>query len=285
MDRHRHGLPAGNRGGVRRHLHRRHLFCKTAGKQFDHGGDVPRLPRHRRVQPGGVAAAVLPVLRLRHRHRWRGHLRGLLDFPLRRDRVGRDSRHHLDHRILHRHRLPPRAQHRGSLRHRPWHQCDQGAGGVDGSHGPACPCHHRRRAHHPQPGGALWPCRLGDDDAGAGGDGGGAGCLWAGDGQRRRHRRDVRHAEGNPPDDRRAGCRGQHHQGGDERLRHRIGRPRRAGAVRRLHAGHRLLRLQPASPPLLPGHRGAEFQPVGSLRRHRPVVRRADSLPVRRAWP
>ncbi len=53
--------------------------------------------------------------------------------------------------------------------------------------------------------------------------------------QRRRHRRNVGHAQGSARRHRSAGRRGQHHQGSDQGLRHRFRRPRRAGAVRRLH--------------------------------------------------
>ena len=54
--------------------------------------------------------------------------------------------------------------------------------------------------------------------------------------QRRRHRRDGRPARLGARHHRPARRGGQHHQGGDQGLRHRLRRPRRAGAVRRLHA-------------------------------------------------
>ena len=54
--------------------------------------------------------------------------------------------------------------------------------------------------------------------------------------QRRRHRRDGGTAERNPQHHRPARRSRQHDEGGDQRLRDRLGRSRRAGAVRRLHA-------------------------------------------------
>ena len=84
--------------------------------------------------------------------------------------------------------------------------------------------------------------------------------------------------------DRRARRGRQHHQGGDQGLCHRLGRPRRAGAVRGLQRG-------PASsssptPRQYSYFQGvdARFLAVQSLRRGRPAVRRPAALPVRRAW-
>ncbi len=51
-------------------------------------------------------------------------------------------------------------------------------------------------------------------------------------------------AEGSAQHHRSAGCGRQHHQGGDQGLRDRLGRARRAGAVRRLHAQPRGARGQ-----------------------------------------
>ena len=47
--------------------------------------------------------------------------------------------------------------------------------------------------------------------------------------------------QGGPRNHRRARRRRQHHQGRDQGLRHRLGRPRRAGAVRRLQRGSEVL--------------------------------------------
>ena len=69
-----------------------------------------------------------------------------------------------------------------------------------------------------------------------------------------------------------ARCRRQHHQGGDQGLCHRLGRPRRAGAVRGLHRGSAALSSRPAG----------EVRAAESLCRGRPVHRRHAALPVRR---
>ena len=65
----------------------------------------------------------------------------------------------------------------------------------------------------------------------------GAGRLRADHRQRRRHRRDGGPAGGGPQRHRPARRGRQHHQGGDEGLRDRLGRARGAGAVRRLRRG------------------------------------------------
>ena len=82
----------------------------------------------------------------------------------------------------------------------------------------------------------------GDHDAGAGGHGRRARRFRPGDGQRRRHRRDGGAAGGSAQDHRRAGRGRQHHQGGDQGLRDRLRRSRRAGAVRSLHRRPQILR-------------------------------------------
>ncbi len=95
----------------------------------------------------------------------------------------------------------------------------------------ACrPVRHRHRRHH---------------HAGSRRHDRGARCLRPGHRQCRRHRRDGRPAQGHPQDDRRARRRRQHHQGGDQGLCHRLGRARRAGAVRRLYRGPQI-----SSPPM-----------------------------------
>ena len=94
--------------------------------------------------------------------------------------------------------------------------------------------HHRRHPRH------LCACRsvrhrdCGDDHAVARRLRGRARRLRAGHRQCRRHRRDGGPAEGGAQVDRRARCGRQHHQGGHQGLRHRFGRPRRAGPVRGL---------------------------------------------------
>ena len=81
------------------------------------------------------------------------------------------------------------------------------------------PVRHRHRRH---------------DHAGAGRPRGRARRLRPGHRQCRRHRRDGGPAARGPRPHRRAGRGRQHHQGGHQGLRDRLGRPRRAGAVRRL---------------------------------------------------
>ena len=88
------------------------------------------------------------------------------------------------------------------------------------------PVRHRHRGH---------------GDAGAGRLHRGPRRLRAGHRQRRRHRRDGGPAQGGAQVDRRARRGRQHHQGRDQGLRHRLGRPRRPGAVRGLHLGPELL--------------------------------------------
>ena len=85
----RHAVPADHRRGLRRHLDRRHLFRQAAGQPIDHGGDVPRLHRHRRAVADRAAAADLPGLRQRRHHRGRRHLQRLPPVPLRRGRAWR----------------------------------------------------------------------------------------------------------------------------------------------------------------------------------------------------
>ena len=111
----------------------------------------------------------------------------------------------------------------------------------------------------------------GDHDAVAGRDDRRAGRLRAGDRQRRRHRRDGRPAARRAQDHRRAGCGGQHHQGGDQGLCDRLGGSGVAGAVRRLHAGPAALLPEPAR----------DLRAAGPVRGRRPVHRRPAAVPVR----
>ena len=176
----------------------------------------------RRVRPpaGGRRGAERPRPLVLHA-RGRGHHRR----PVR------------DHRLLHVHPLPARAHH--------------GEGVADGS----------RHQHHPGPRAGLPVHRRARDPAGprhprgqrAGGDlrhrrrGDGAAVAHRPDRrarrvrpdhrQRGRHRRDGGPARGRAQRDRPAGRGGQHHQGRDEGLRHRLRRAGRAGSVRRVHRG------------------------------------------------
>ncbi len=67
---------------------------------------------------------------------------------VRRGRPGDYRPHHLDHRILHRHRPPPGELDRRSLDHRPRYECDPGPRRLDGSDRPARARHHRRHHRH-----------------------------------------------------------------------------------------------------------------------------------------
>ena len=155
-------------------------------------------------------------------------------FICARRRPGGHRPHHLDHRILHRHRLSPGEVDRGGLGDRSRHQRHPGSGDLDGSDRAAGARHHRRHS------GGLRRCRTvrhrhrGHRDAGARRHGGRARRLRPGHRQCRRHCRNGRPAEGSAQGDRRARRGRQHHQGDHQGLRHRLGRPRRAGAVCRL---------------------------------------------------
>ena len=142
----------------------------------------------------------------------------------------------MDHRVLHRHAIQAGAARGAGLDHRACDQHDRGPRRVDALHrlAGACgvrgdlpvlcarrPVRHRDRR---------------DLDAVDDRHRGRAGCLRPDHRQRRRHRRDGGPAGFRARHHRSAGCGGQHHQGGDQGLRDRLGRPRRAGAVRRLHA-------------------------------------------------
>ena len=93
--------------------------------------------------------------------------------------------------------------------------------------------------------------------------------------QRGRHRRDGRPRQEDPRHHGSARRGGQHHQGRDQGLRDRFGRPRGARAVRRLHA-------QPRNAPAGHGPRDGAVLAVRSGRDHRPVHRRPGALSVRR---
>ena len=116
-----------------------------------------------------------------------------------------------------------------------------------------------------------------DRHAGARGHGRGARRLRPGHRQRRRHCRNGRPAEGSAQEHRRARRRRQHHQGRHQGLRHCLGRPRCAGAVRSLHVGPRLLHRAGQA-----GHHGGRFLAQEPVRRGRPADRRPAAIPVRR---
>ena len=84
-----------------------------------------------------------------------------------------------------------------------------------------------------------------------------------------------------PQDHRRARRGRQHHQGGDQGLRHRLGRPGRARAVRGLYRGPQIFRRQSRQIPLFPGRR-SHLHAVQPIRGGRSLPRRPAALSVRR---
>ena len=154
---------------------------------------------------------------------------------VRHRRSRRDGVHRGDHRVLYRRRLPSRAVHRPVLRDGPRHERDPGPRGLARIHGAAD--HRDHRGHHRglQARGPVRHRHRGDRHAGRCRHDRGARCLRSGDGQCRRHRGNGRSAEGGPQVHGRSRRGRQHHEGGDEGLRHRLSRPRRSGALRSLH--------------------------------------------------
>ena len=128
------------------------------------------------------------------------------------------------------------AAHRAGLDHRPRHQHHRRPGRVDALHRLAGALRLRRDPGGLQPGRPVRHRHRRHLDAEHGRHRRRARRLRPDHRQRRRHRRDGRAAEERARHHRPAGRGGQHHQGGDQGLRHRLGRPGRAGAVRRLHA-------------------------------------------------
>ena len=109
----------------------------------------------------------------------------------------------------------------------------------------------------------------------------GARCVRPGHRQCRRHRRDGWATEGDPQDDRRARRGGQHHQGRDQGLCHRLGGARRPGPVRGLYRGPEILLRQCRQVSLL-HRRRSNLLAVKPVRGGRPVPGRPAALPVRR---
>ena len=159
------------------------------------------------------------------------------------------------HRILHRHRQASGGVDRPGLGHRPRHQCHPGSRGVAGIDG-AAGAGDRRRHHLDLP--ARRPVRHGDrghHHARPRRHDRRARRLRPGHRQCRRHCRNGRPAQGSAPVHRRARRGRQHHQGGHQGLRHRLGGPRRAGAVRGLY--QRPAHLHRPGPALFQGRRHA----------------------------
>ena len=195
--------------------------------------------------------------------------------PVRRraHRAGGDVPARRDHRVLHRHalaagegdraRLPdgPRDEHHLGPR-------DRDAG--DGAAGARDRGRRRGRVLH-RGRGAVRDRRRRHGAALADRPHRRAGRVRPGDGQRGRDRRDGRPARVRARDHRPARRRRQHDEGGDEGLRDRVGRPRRARPLRRVRpraGGGGAERLVRAQRPL--GHRRA-------------LRRRPDAVPLRLA--
>ena len=177
----------------------------------------------------------------------------------------------VDHRVLHRHRLQAGAARRAGVDDRPRHQHHRRPRRVDevDRAGRCSPCASRSSSSYSLRGPLRHRDRR-DLDAVDGRHHRRARRLRPDHRQRRRHRRDGRPAGLGARHHRPARRGRQHHQGGDQGLRDRLGRPRRAGAVRRLHARARAAR------------HARQLRPVEPHGDRRPVHRRPDPLPVRR---
>ena len=170
------------------------------------------------------------------------------------------------------------------LGHRPRHQRHPGPGDLDGIDRAAGASSSSPASSSPTAGRPVRHRHRRDHHAGAGRHGRRARRLRPGHRQRRRHRRDGGPAQGGAQVDRRARRGRQHHQGGDQGLRHRLGRPRRAGAVRRLQRGPEVLHRQRGAAQVLLG-RHARLLADQPLRRRRPAVRRPACRTCSAAWP
>ena len=186
-----------------------------------------------------------------HPIRARRHERGRRDDPGRRRCRDPADRHEalllhadrprphrpagVDHRILHRHQLPPGPEHREGVADRPRHQRHPGPRDqprIDR----AADDRDRDRGDRRLPARGRDRRRLRRDrDARHGRHGRRARRLRSGHRQCRRHRRNGRARRRRAHAHRRPRRGRQHDQGGDQGLCDRLGRARRAGAVRRLH--------------------------------------------------
>ena len=179
----------------------------------------------------------------------------------------RDGR---DHRVLHRHGLQAGQARRAGLDDGSRHQHHRRPRRVDALHGLAGARRVRRDLRVVLARGPLRHRDRGHRHAVDGGHHRRARRLRPDHRQRGRHRRDGRAAGVGARDHRSARRRRQHDEGGDQGLRDRLGRPRRAGALRRLHARAR---------DRGPRHDVRPVEPHGD---HRAVHRRPHPLPVRR---
>ena len=233
-----HALPAGYRRRLHPGVGDRHVLRPPRQEPEDHARALSRLPGLRRALRHRVLSDHRLGGGLEHRvHSRRRDGLGPRPLPLRVDRAGGDRPHDLGHRILHVDRVRAGARYRQGVDHGGCHQHHPGACDLHAGDG-ASRDHHLGR-DHPR----LSRCRpirhrdRGDSDAGARRHGRCPRCLWPGDRQCRRHRRDGGLARGRAANDRRAGCGRQHHQGGDQGLRHRLRRACCACAVHGLYRG------------------------------------------------
>ena len=270
----RGAVSAGARWRVDHRVDHRRVLRQGESRRLDHGRAVPRRDRLGRA----CGHRVLP-----DHAEPDGRLRAGFAEPvlLRAHRPGAHRRDRVDHRVLHRHAVQAGAPCRAGLDHRPRHQHHRGPGRVDEVDRAAG---HRgvRRDLARVP--FRWPVRHRDRrdlDAVDGGHDRRARRLRPDHRQRRRHRRDGRAPAGSARGDRSARRGGQHDQGGDEGLRDRFGRARRARAVRRLHAQpqHRRCREGGGRGCAV---RGPALRPVRPRGDHRPADRWPDPVPVRR---
>ena len=152
----------------------------------------------------------------------------------------------LDHRVLHRHRVQAGALRGAGVDDRTRHQHHRGPRGLDEVDRVAGDLRVLRDLRGLLLRGPVRHRDGGDLDAVDGRHHRRARRVRADHRQRRRHRRDGRAARGDPQRDRPARRGRQHDEGRHEGLRDRLGRPRRAGAVRRFYARARRRGARPS---------------------------------------
>src|SRR5581483_3062784 len=174
-----------------------------------------------------------------------------------------------DHRLLYREEILSGPGDRQGVGHRARNQHHRRAGGVAPVARHAGPGHRRGDSRQLQ---ARRPLRRGDrgrGDADDGGDRGGDRFVRSDHRQRRRDRRDGQHGGGGPRRHRSARRGREHHQGGDQRVCHRL---RRAGGDRPL------LGIYPVG---LQRGNGDGLRPLRPAGPRRPLHRRPPSLSLR----
>ena len=121
---------ARHRRRLHHHLDHRHVLRQARREPVDHGRALQGPDRHRRAVARGRGRRDLLPDRFRRARRCELHGPGAV--RMRRRRPGRHRPDHLDHRVLHRHRLPAGEVDRGFVGDRPRHQRDPGSGDLDG---------------------------------------------------------------------------------------------------------------------------------------------------------